>query len=382
MRHEAVPGDRAGRMSGAEGSGLAEPEADRKDGDLTPDGAQSERSQGGPWTLLREMVALLVVALAIALVIKTFVVQPFYIPSGSMEDTLLVGDKVLVNKLVYHLRPIERGDIVVFNGQGSWDPPAKPAPAVHNTFARLYDATLGRVIGWARSLFGTSPGQVDYIKRVIGLPGDHVVCCNARGQITVNGVPLNERSYLAPGARPSQYAFNIVVPPGRLWVMGDNRMFSADSRLHDCGYPDPDTTCAPYDRGGTIPEDKVIGRAFVIVWPLNRMRILRIPATFAHAAALNRARSPAALRSARVLAASRHLVGAAPGSAPLLPLTGGVAVVLRWFAPRRRRRLFLRWRPDHRQMLKRVNVPESGDTEVLPSSQWSGRGSRRSTRRW
>ena len=115
---------------------------------------------------------------------------------------------------------------------------------------------------------------------MIGVPGDHVACCNARGQITVNGVALHEKSYLIPGARPSQGSFSIVVPPGRLWVMGDNRPDSEDSRLHDCGYAAADQ-CEPWDRNGTIGENQVIGRAFMIVWPPSRVRILPIPATFA-----------------------------------------------------------------------------------------------------
>jgi len=118
-------------------------------------------------------------------------------------------------------------------------------------------------------LFGISPGVHDYIKRVIGVPGDHVVCCTAKGQITVNGVPLSEKSYLYPGNPPSMTKFNIRVPPGRLWVMGDHRNVSYDSRGH---MEDPG--------GGTIPESQVVGRAFLILWPPSRFRVLPIPATF------------------------------------------------------------------------------------------------------
>jgi signal peptidase I len=205
-----------------------------------------------------ELPILLVFALVLALLIKSFVVQAFYIPSSSMENTLEIGDKVLVNKLVYDFRPIHRGDIIVFNGDGSWDPVPAQTPPLLN---RLWDSVAG--------LFGTAPGVHDYIKRVIGIPGDHVVCCNAHGQITVNGVPLSERSYLYPGNTPSTSPFNIVVPPGRLWVMGDHRAVSWDSRGHRT---DPGN--------GTIPESHVVGRAFVIVAPISRWRILPIPATF------------------------------------------------------------------------------------------------------
>src|SRR5262249_32404275 len=175
------------------------------------DDAEAEVEQPkSRWSFLTEMVVLFAVALTIALLIKTFVVQPFYIPSGSMENTLKIGDKVLVNKIVYRVRPISRGDVVVFNGAGSWlAPPALP-PRSHNPVVRLDDVTLGNLFTAIKGLFGTAPGQTDYIKRVIGIPGDHVACCNAQGNITVNGVPLHESSYLIPGAKPSQGKFNIV----------------------------------------------------------------------------------------------------------------------------------------------------------------------------
>jgi signal peptidase I len=268
------------------------------------------------------MVVLFAVALTIALLIKTFVVQPFYIPSGSMENTLKIGDKVLVNKIVYRVRPISRGDIVVFNGAGSWlAPTAGPKPS-HNPVVRLYDVTLGKLFTAIKGLFGTAPGQTDYIKRVIGIPGDHIVCCNSQGDITVNGVPLHEGSYLIPGAKPSQGRFNIVVPPGRLWVMGDNRPESADSRLHDCAYTFTPAKCVSYDRRGMVPEDRVIGRAFMIVWPPSRIRVLPIPATFEQPSLTPSAASPGTMRA--VLDAG---VPVRP-SAPFLPLAGGLAAAV------------------------------------------------------
>src|SRR5712691_950410 len=163
-----------------------------------------EKAPRGRWSFLTEMVVLFAVALTIALLIKTFVVQPFYIPSGSMMNTLLVGDKVLVNKLVYHVRPIDRGDVIVFDGAGSWDSPTANQPTTSNPVKRIYDDTLGALFHSIAGLFGTAPGQTDYIKRVIGVPGDHVVCCDAQGRIMVNGVTLSEKSYVFPGEKPSQ----------------------------------------------------------------------------------------------------------------------------------------------------------------------------------
>jgi signal peptidase I len=248
-------------------------------GDQPPDSAAARRGgRGGrgakrrrsSW---REVPVLIVVALTVALLIKAFVVQAFYIPSSSMENTLLVGDKILVNKLAYHFRSIQRGDIIVFSGAGSWD--SSPPAARHSSdpLVRGYDVTLRPLFHSIAGLFGTPVGQTDYVKRVIGVPGDHVACCNARGLVTVNGVPLRERSYLYPGAAPSTVRFSVTVPPGRLWVQGDNRSVSFDSRLRQ-GQPDD----------GTIPESKVTGRAFVIVWPPSRWRILRIPSTFSQPA--------------------------------------------------------------------------------------------------
>src|SRR6202453_4564041 len=211
----------------------------------------------------RELPILIAVALLLAVVIKTFALQAFFIPSGSMENTLEINDRVLVNKLVYDFRGIHRGDIVVFNGDGSWDP--GPEPVSQNVVADF--------VGNFESMFGFGhPGEI-YVKRVIGLPGDHVACCNAQGQITVNGVALDESSYLYPGDAPSTVRFNIVVPPDRLWVMGDHRSISDDSRGH---IGDPG--------GGTISENAVLGRAFVIIWPMSRWRFLPIPATFEQAA--------------------------------------------------------------------------------------------------
>jgi signal peptidase I len=207
----------------------------------------------------KELPVLVVVALVLTLIIKTYAIQAFFIPSGSMQNTLGIGDRVLVNKLVYDVRDIHRGDIVVFSGNGSWNPGV--APKSSNVFAKFGNSVL--------SMFGLEQNQNDYIKRVIGVPGDHVACCDAQGRVTVNGIPLSEQSYLYPGNPPSETRFSVTVPPGRLWVMGDHRDVSYDSRGH---VGDPG--------GGTIPENAVVGRAFIIIWPVSQWSILGIPSTF------------------------------------------------------------------------------------------------------
>ena len=250
----------------------------------------------------RELFVIVVAALVLTVLLKAFVVQVFSIPSGSMETTLMPGDRILVSKIVYRFRPIARGDIVVFSGAGSWDPTVPPPG---NPLVRIWDDAV--------NLVGIAGPQTDYVKRVIGVPGDRVACCNSAGQVTVNGVPLSESSYIYPGAAPSlPLRFHLTVPPGRLWVMGDNRADSDDSRFRQ---DDPGK--------GTIPESAVVGRAFVIIWPLSRVNDLPIPDTF---------KQPALSAAAALATAPPAVVG---GTA----VGGGTAVaagaVLAW---RRKRR--------------------------------------------
>src|ERR1700722_10862775 len=200
------PGDAAPRPGG--------PVTDQ-DPPADPPRGQGGKRRRGFW---RELPVLIVIALVLSLVIKSFVVQAFWIPSGSMENTLEVNDRVLINKVVYHLRPIHRGDIIVFDGTGSWNfgPPVN---------ANIFSKAVSELEG----IVGISHDSAIYIKRVIGLPGDHVACCNTAGQVTVNGVPLSESSYLYPGNLPSALQFSFTVPPGRLWVISDHRQVSYDS---------------------------------------------------------------------------------------------------------------------------------------------------------
>ncbi|HXO23508.1 MAG TPA: signal peptidase I, partial [Streptosporangiaceae bacterium] len=235
-------------------------------------------------------------AAALTLMVKAFVAQVYKIPTGSMENTLQIGDRVLVNKLIYRFRGVARGDIIVFSGQDSWGPDA-PQPS-NNGFVRLWDDVLSDI--------GLQSSQTYYIKRVIGLPGDRVGCCTD-GKVTVNGVPLTETSYLYPGDAPSFPFKTVTVPPGHLWVMGDHRGDSADSRYH---------TSAPGQ--GAIPEDEVVGRAFLIIWPPSKFRDLPIPSTF-NQAALHAGSAGAALMGATAVG------GTVLNAVAVLPMGAAVA---------------------------------------------------------
>jgi len=241
-------GDRAGSPPGQHRGGQH-----RRPRGKSPDPAKGKR---GPFW--RELLIIVVAAAALTLVVKSFVVQVYKIPSVSMDNTLAVGERVLVNRLVYHFRPIARGDVIVFSGQDSWGPDAPPGPS--DPVLGFFDDVLSAV--------GLHSTQTYYIKRVIGLPGDRVACCT-HGKVTVNGVPLEETSYLYPGDAPSSFSFSVVVAPGHLWVMGDHRSDSGDSRYHT---DDPGE--------GAIPINEVVGRAFMIIWPPSQIGDLPIPSTF------------------------------------------------------------------------------------------------------
>src|SRR3954447_14259146 len=212
--------------------------------------------------LWQELPLLLVVAFCLAVLIRTFLVQAFYIPSGSMENTLAVQDRVLVNKVVYDMRDPVRGEIVVFRGTDNWAP-EQPAEPLSNTFAAKLGRTIGDLVGVSR------PGERDFIKRVIGLPGDKVACCDAKGRITVNGESIDEPYVQEDSSRdpppnpkqcPSRRFAEVTVPAGQMFVMGDHRLVSQDARCQ-----------------GPVPIKNVIGRAFVIVWPSSRFTSLSVP---------------------------------------------------------------------------------------------------------
>ncbi|WP_432536844.1 signal peptidase I [Kineococcus arenarius] len=217
---------------------------------------------GGVLAAVRETVLVVAVALVVSLVVKTFLLQAFYIPSQSMERTLDIGDRVVVSKLTPGPFALHRGDVVVFADPGGWltdTPEPERGP-------------LGAVVADVLTFVGLLPEDSDehLIKRVVGLPGDHVVCCDEQGRVTVNDVPVDETAYLFPGAEPSQVTFDVTVPEDRLWVMGDNRAESADSRYNgDKQY------------GGFVPLEDVVGRAYAVVWPLSHLDWLGTPEAFA-----------------------------------------------------------------------------------------------------
>jgi signal peptidase I len=231
--------------------------------------ASSDEAPTGSWRgpvtavlgLVREVVLVLVIALGLSLLIKTFLVQAFFIPSPSMETTLIRGDRVLVNKLTPGPFSLHRGDVIVFSDPGGWLTPTASTP----------EGPIRDGIRSTLTFVGLLPSNSDehLIKRVIGLPGDKVACCDSKGRVTVNGQGIDE-PYVFAGDDPSDKTFSVTVPAGHLWVMGDHRSVSQDSRYH----PDLDN--------GMVPISDVVGKAFIKVWPTSRFGLLHNPkSTFA-----------------------------------------------------------------------------------------------------
>jgi signal peptidase I len=202
---------------------------------------------------LREFPILVIVALAVSLLIKTFLVQFFYIPSGSMENTLQIQDRVAVNKLPFISRSISRGDVVVFRDPANWLP--EPFTADENKVI----ATIKEGLVTVGVL--PNPAKQFLVKRVIGVAGDNVICCT-NGKLTINGKETTE-PYIFAGNKPSEMDFNVTVPEGKIWVMGDHRGSSADSRYHQDDV-----------NNGFVPVDKVTGRVYAIIWPFKNLGLV------------------------------------------------------------------------------------------------------------
>lgn len=198
----------------------------------------------------RFVVVAVVVLFLLTAVVRNVWVDVYYIPSASMEPLLLAGDRVLVSRTDFALTSIKRGDVVVFDGRGSFTP-------LQSGNDPLAEAAVA-----AGQWLGLVPNNNIYVKRVLGVAGDTVKCCTAAGRLEVNGVPVAE-NYLYPGDEPSALKFDVTVPQGKLWLMGDHRSISADSRSL-LGMPG----------GGLISTSKVIGRPWATVWPLGRIHLL------------------------------------------------------------------------------------------------------------
>lgn len=214
------------------------------------------KKQGRRIPVWLETILLILVALLVSAVVKTFVMQMFFVPSGSMNPLFVKDDRILVEKWSYWGdNDVSRGDVIVFT-----DPDGKWLGSQGEVKLNPLQSAFSRI--------GLYPTGGHLVKRVIGIGGDRVKCCDQKGRVTVNDVPLDEQDYIMQGFAPSDRQFNVKVPPGRLWVMGDNRNNSEDSRYHQ----DLD--------GGTIPEDGVVGKVWAIVWPFDRFSFLEQPTTF------------------------------------------------------------------------------------------------------
>lgn len=217
------------------------------DSDLVPPGDFASPPRRSFARFIRDVAVIIVAAIVISMLIKTFLLRSFYIPSESMEPTLMVNDRVIVNQFVPGAIPVERGDVVVFEDPGTWLP-WQPTP----TFDLLQ---------WSLSVVGLSDADSNryLIKRVIGLAGDRVACCDMLGRITVNGSPIEEPYVNGADDSWNEFAFDVEVPADAVWVMGDNRSNSQDSRYHQ---DDPG--------GGAVLLSNLVGRAVLTSWPLER----------------------------------------------------------------------------------------------------------------
>lgn len=249
MTHTTVPAGHGGEELDSD---------DDRERDIDDDGASQEaepreRRARGVKLFIRDILVVFLIALLASVLIKTFLVRSFYIPSASMENTLVLNDRIIVNELVPSLVPINHGDIVVFRDPGGWlDPRSEPKPN-----------PLVAAVDWALAAVGlAAPDSNDHlVKRVIGLPGDRVACCTPLGELTINGVHIKEPYIVVPEGMQdaASVQFDVTVPPDSLWVMGDNRYNSKDSSRNQ-----------DLPGKGFVPIENVVGRAFVLSWPIDR----------------------------------------------------------------------------------------------------------------
>ncbi|GAA5229305.1 signal peptidase I [Arthrobacter cryoconiti] len=220
--------------------------------DVHTEATALQRFTNASWAWGKEIVTILAIAVVLSFLIKTFLFRAFYIPSGSMENTLRIDDRIFVNLLVPEPFALKRGDVVVFKDTQGWLKQAAPKTGPFTW------------VGDVATFVGLAPDSSEQhlVKRVIGLPGDHIKGSTAQGKITINGAAITE-PYLFPGANPSDITFDVTVPAGHLWVMGDHRNNSEDSRAHEAT-----------SGTGFVPIADVEGRAVVIAWPLAHWGIL------------------------------------------------------------------------------------------------------------
>ncbi|MGI8577251.1 MAG: signal peptidase I [Nocardioidaceae bacterium] len=206
----------------------------------------------------RELVVIVVIALVASALLRAFVVQAFFVPSGSMLPEIRLDDRIVVSRI----GDIERGEVVVFQDPGGWIPPSEQAQP---------PGPLQSALEWVGILPASGHGHL--VKRVIGLPGDHVRCCNVAGRLVINGNPVNESSFLFQRDQPADnVSFDVVVPQGHIFVLGDHRYVSYDSSRH---------LQEGNGEGAFVPESLVTGRAFAVIWPLGHAHLMRIPAAYA-----------------------------------------------------------------------------------------------------
>lgn len=213
--------------------------------------SKAPRRRGLSWW--QETVLLVALAVIVSVLVKAFFVQMFYVPSASMKPEFVKNDRILVEKISYWNGDVQRGDVVVFQDPGNWLGVAPEPRGLQKVLATV----------------GLYPEGGHLVKRVIGIGGDHVECCDGQGRLVVNDVPLDESAYLRKGVQPSEEKFDVVVPDDSLWMMGDNRSNSADSRAHQ-----------RFANQGAVPVGDVVGKVWAIAWPWDRIEVLDDPEVF------------------------------------------------------------------------------------------------------